>query len=51
MGIGVGDDPEHWAGNVKARVIAVVGEPVEAADVTLSAEPREALPILLDATR
>jgi electron transfer flavoprotein alpha subunit len=51
VGIGVADDLEHWAGTVKARVIASIGEPVEAADVTLSAEPLEALPVLLDAAR
>ena len=51
VGIGVGDDLEHWAGTVKARVIATIGEPVPAADVTLSADPLEALPILLDAAR
>jgi electron transfer flavoprotein alpha subunit len=49
VGIGVGDDLEHWAGTVKARVIATIGDPVEAADVTLAADPLEALPILLDA--
>jgi electron transfer flavoprotein alpha subunit len=51
VGIGVGDDLEHWAGVVKARVIAAIGEPTDAADVTLSAAPLEALPVLLDATR
>jgi electron transfer flavoprotein alpha subunit len=51
VGIGVGDDLEHWAGTVKARVIATIGDPVDAADVTLSADPLEALPILLDAAR
>lgn len=51
VGIGVGDDLEHWAGTVKARVIATIGDPVEAADVTLAADPLEALPILLDAAR
>ena len=51
LGIGVGDDLEHWAGTVKARVIATLGEPVEAADVTLEADPEEALSVLLDATR
>jgi hypothetical protein len=35
---------------VKAGVIATIGEPVEAADVTLSADPLEALPVLLDST-
>ena len=51
LGVGVGDDLEHWAGTVKARVIATIGDPVEAADVTLAADPLEALPILLDAAR
>jgi electron transfer flavoprotein alpha/beta subunit len=51
VGIGVGDDLEHWAGTVKARVIATIGEPVDAADVTLSADPLTALPVLLDAAR
>jgi electron transfer flavoprotein alpha subunit len=51
LGIGVGDDLEHWSGTVKARVIAVIGEPVDAADVTLAADPREALPVLLDAAQ
>ena len=51
LGIGIGDDLEHWAGTVKARVIATIGEPVEAADVTLEADPLEALPVLLDSAR
>jgi electron transfer flavoprotein alpha subunit len=51
LGIGVGDDLEHWAGTVKAQVIATIGEPVDAADVTLSADPFDALPTLLDAAR
>jgi electron transfer flavoprotein alpha subunit len=51
LGIGVGDDLEHWAGTVKAGVIATLGEPVEAADVTLEADPRQALPVLLDSIR
>ena len=51
LGVGVGDELEHWAGTVKARVIATIGDPVEAADVTLAADPLEALPILLDAAR
>ncbi len=51
VGIGVGDDLEHWAGTVKARVIATIGDPVEAADVTLAADPLEAFPILLDAAQ
>ena len=49
IGVGVGDDLEHWSGTVKASVIAVIGEPVPTADVVLQAEPLEALPILLDA--
>jgi electron transfer flavoprotein alpha subunit len=51
LGIDVGDDLEHWAGIVKASVIATLGEPVEAADVTLEADPRQALPVLLDSIR
>jgi electron transfer flavoprotein alpha subunit len=51
VGISVGDDAEHWAGTVKARVIAAIGEPVEAADVTVQAAPLEALAALLDAVR
>jgi len=51
IGVGVGDDLEHWAGTVKARVIASIGEPVDAADVTVSADPLEGLPVLLDSAR
>ena len=50
VGVGVGDDLEHWGGVVKARVIAAIGEeqPGEV-DVSISGDPRELLPILLDA--
>ena len=50
VAVGVEDEPEHWAGCVKARVIVNVGdsEPAEA-DVSLSGEWLEVLPTLLDA--
>ena len=49
VGVGVGDDLEHWGGVVKARVIATVGEESPSdADVSVSGDPREILPILLD---
>jgi electron transfer flavoprotein alpha subunit len=51
VGIGVGGDPEHWAGTVKARVIATIGDAVDAADVTVDADPLQALPVVLDAAR
>ena len=49
VGIGVGDDLEHWGGVVKASVIATVGEEApDDADVSVSGNARELLPILLD---
>jgi electron transfer flavoprotein alpha subunit len=49
VGVGVGDDLEHWGGVVKARVIAAIGdETPDNADVSVSGDPREILPILLD---
>jgi electron transfer flavoprotein alpha subunit len=49
VGVGVGDDLEHWGGVVKARVIVAVGdETPDEADVSVSGDPRELLPILLD---
>jgi electron transfer flavoprotein alpha/beta subunit len=51
VAVEIGDDPEHWAGTVKATVIASIGASVEAADVTLAAEPRGTLPLLLDLVR
>ncbi len=50
VAVGVTDDPEHWAGSVKAGVIVSLGESVpEAADVALAGGWRETLPKLLDA--
>jgi electron transfer flavoprotein alpha subunit len=49
VGIGVGDDLEHWGGVVKARVIVTIGdETPDEADVSISGDPREILPTLLD---
>jgi electron transfer flavoprotein alpha subunit len=49
IGIGVGDDLEHWGGLVKARVIATIGdETPDDVDVSVSGDPREILPNLLD---
>jgi electron transfer flavoprotein alpha subunit len=49
VGIGVGDDLEHWGGVVKARVIVTLGEAAsDEVDVSVSGEARELLPILLD---
>jgi len=49
VAVGVEDEPEHWAGSVKARVIVNVGdsEPPQA-DVSLSGDWLEVLPTLLD---
>jgi electron transfer flavoprotein alpha subunit len=48
-GVGVGDDLEHWGGVVKARVIVTIGDGTpDEADVSVSGDPREILPILLD---
>ena len=49
VGLGVGDDLEHWGGVVKARVIATIDDDTpDEADVSLSGDPREILPNLLD---
>jgi len=49
VGIGVGDDLEHWGGVVKARVIVTFGEETsDEVDVSVSGDARELLPILLD---
>jgi electron transfer flavoprotein alpha subunit len=49
VGIGVGDDLEHWGGVVKARVIVSLGEETsDQVDVSVSGDPGELLPILLD---
>jgi electron transfer flavoprotein alpha subunit len=49
VGVGVEDEPEHWAGAVKSRVIVSVGDVAPAeADVSISGDFREILPIVLD---
>jgi electron transfer flavoprotein alpha subunit len=49
VGIGVGDDLEHWGGVVKARVIVTIGdETPDDADVSVSGDARKVLPIVLD---
>ena len=49
VGIGVGDDLEHWGGVVKARVIVTIGDGTpDDADVSVSGDAREILPIVLD---
>jgi len=49
VAIRVEDDPEHWAGSVKAGVIATIGDAVpEAADVSIGGDWRDVLPLLLD---
>jgi electron transfer flavoprotein alpha subunit len=51
VGVGVENEPEHWAGAVKSRVIVSVGKDAPAeADVSISGDFREILPILLDST-
>jgi electron transfer flavoprotein alpha subunit len=50
VAVEVEDEPEHWAGCVKADVIVNVGASVpEAADVSLAGEWQEVVPVLLDA--
>ena len=50
VAVGVEDEPEHWAGAVKAAVIVSVGDAVpEAADVSIAGDFREVLHTLLDA--
>ena len=52
IGIGVGDDLEHWGGVVEARVIVSVGEETpDEVDVSVSGDARDLLPILLDSIR
>jgi len=52
VAVEVEDEPEHWAGCVKAGVIVSIGDSApEAADVSVAADPRDALPTLLDAMR
>jgi electron transfer flavoprotein alpha/beta subunit len=49
IGIGVGDDLEHWGGVVKADVIVSVGEETpDEVDVSVSGDAVELLPTLLD---
>jgi electron transfer flavoprotein alpha subunit len=49
VGVGVGDDLEHWGGVVKARVIVTIGDETPSdADVSVAGDPREILPMLLD---
>ena len=49
VAVGVEDDPEHWAGSVKAGVIVSIGDSApEAADISLDADWQEVLPNLLD---
>jgi electron transfer flavoprotein alpha subunit len=44
------DEPEHWAGCVKAGVVVSIGEAVpEAVDVAVAGNWRELLPTILDA--
>ena len=50
VAVEVADEPEHWAGSVKAGVIVNVGASApEVADVSLTADWQQALSILLDA--
>jgi electron transfer flavoprotein alpha subunit len=50
IAIEVEDEPEHWAGSVKARVVVSIGEAApEAADVSIGGEWNDLLPVLLDA--
>ena len=50
VAVEVEDEPEHWAGSVKAGVIVSIGESVpETADVCVAGDWRESLPIVLDA--
>jgi electron transfer flavoprotein alpha subunit len=50
IAVEVEDEPEHWAGSVKARVVVSIGEAApEAADVSVGGEWTDLLPVLLDA--
>jgi electron transfer flavoprotein alpha/beta subunit len=49
IAVGVEDEPEHWAGSVKAGVIVSIGESSPAtADVCVGGDWRNVLPRLLD---
>jgi electron transfer flavoprotein alpha subunit len=49
VAVGVENEPEHWAGAVKADVIVAVGDEAPAeADVSVSGDFREVVPTLLD---
>jgi electron transfer flavoprotein alpha subunit len=50
VAVEVEDEPEHWAGSVKATVIVNVGSSLpEVADVSVAGEWQELVPMLLDA--
>jgi len=50
VAVEVADEPEHWAGSVKAEVIVSIGDSApEAVDVSIAGGWREILPTLLDA--
>jgi electron transfer flavoprotein alpha subunit len=52
VGIGVGDDLEHWGGVVKAGVIVSVGDETPGeVDVSFPGDARELLPVLLDSVQ
>ena len=52
VAVGVEDEPEHWAGAVKAAVIVAVGDDAPAeADVSVSGDFREIVPVVLDSVR
>jgi electron transfer flavoprotein alpha subunit len=49
VAVGVEDEPEHWAGSVKARVIVSIGaSSPETADVSVADDWQDVLPRLLD---
>jgi electron transfer flavoprotein alpha subunit len=49
VAVEVEDEPEHWAGSVKAGVVVNIGEAVpEAADLSVGGEWIDLLPVLLD---
>jgi electron transfer flavoprotein alpha subunit len=50
IAVGVEDEPEHWAGSVKAGVVVSIGEAVPAAaDVSVAGKWNDLVPVLLDA--
>jgi electron transfer flavoprotein alpha subunit len=50
IAVEVEDEPEHWAGSVKAGVVVSIGDAVpEAADISVGGEWIDLLPVLLDA--